>query len=87
MSLSKDLVFMSQQRNHDNDDDDDVITVLGEASSLLQKIEQNVPRAFLKPPLVRKGGASEFNNLPSLSESGFVFLNYLNSNLLVFVKF
>ncbi len=45
-------------------------SILGEAVHLVQKLEQAIPRAFLKPPLIRKGGATEFSNLPSLSESG-----------------
>ncbi|XP_018668489.2 bromodomain adjacent to zinc finger domain protein 2A isoform X1 [Ciona intestinalis] len=45
-------------------------SVLCVTVDLLRKLELAIPRSYLKPPLVRKGGATEFSNLPSLSESG-----------------
>ncbi|XP_076825908.1 bromodomain adjacent to zinc finger domain protein 2B-like isoform X3 [Clavelina lepadiformis] len=45
-------------------------SVLNFAVDLLIKLEQALPRNYLKPPLIRKGGSSEFSNLPSLSEAG-----------------
>ena len=47
-------------------------SVLNFAVDLLIKLEQALPRNYLKPPLIRKGGSSEFSNLPSLSEAGYV---------------
>lgn len=50
----------------------DPASALGAAVQLLASLEHSVCRRYLKPPLVRKGGASEFSSLPSLSESGLV---------------
>lgn len=50
----------------------DPASALGAAVQLLASLEHAVCRRYLKPPLVRKGGASEFSSLPSLSESGSV---------------
>nr|CAB3225109.1 bromodomain adjacent to zinc finger domain protein 2B [Phallusia mammillata] len=45
-------------------------SVMHAAVELVRKLELALSRLYLKPPLIRKGGATEFSNLPSLSESG-----------------
>jgi len=45
-------------------------SALGVAANLLKKLEKSLVRAYLKPPLVRKGGSSDFSNLSSLSDTG-----------------
>ncbi|XP_039266509.2 uncharacterized protein LOC120341956 isoform X1 [Styela clava] len=46
----------------------DEASALGSAVNYLGSLERAVCRRYLKPPLVRKGGASEFSSLPSLSD-------------------
>ena len=45
-------------------------SALGVAAELLKNLEKSLMRSYLKPPLVRKGGASECNSLSSLTETG-----------------
>ena len=57
--------------NDSGDKKPDSRSILHVAIELTQKLEKSIPRAYLKPPLIRKGGNTEFSNtIPSLSEAG-----------------